>query len=731
MKPDSRRWLPRLWNPIGATSRAIRGATLVPLVVIVAVAALLDTVLATFRVSFHLAPAEMLTLAGRVLAGWALCGLVAWSLVRIATALRTPDSRLAAQVAAVLGAAAAAAAVRTADGGLPAEGYVAYLGRLALVFGAAGVATAVSIWLRGAGRAWVWTTALGAGAVWVVLVPIDDAGVSPGLRPQPLDDAAAARSGRDRHARDGLAVGADDSPGGATRVVRQGSEPSRYVDPATAPDIILLTIDTWRADTLGQHPHSIAPGTAPTLERWAGQGQYYAAAMAPVPLTGPSHAAMFSGRSPWSTGHLLNGERVDASVPWAPEALRASGYTTAAFVGSAMLHGDLGFVRGFDVYDDDMDGLAGWRRTIWSALSPPLGARDDRHARWERPGERTLERIDHWLSRAPPDRPVFVWVHLYEPHAPYEPAAGAPGTLHAGALPDPEDYEGHPSFGRPGRKMPAGMAQMLDRAPTNRDAGRGVFEAPSRFLDPPGAGELSARRDELLAQAGAYLGEVRCADDLASELERLLQLRRSSRNRAWIVAGDHGESLTEHHEYASHQRHVYQANLAVPLMVLHAADRGEDSGSTVDVPVSLEGVSGTLLRLAGQDPGGFPELPTSDDLDPRDTGVDAPAAIVLGPDHGPLPGRRLKAAAWDGHYKLIAVAQVDAADAWEEWYDTRADPAETALLDPASLPADVTGRLRRTTSHVLGETQLIGERAPRDIPRSMREAMRALGYVEP
>ena len=727
-----RLWISRRRHGEGDRQRHDPWSALAQLVACILIAALLDTTQAICRLAFPLSPEEVLSLAGRALTGWTLCGVAAWLLSRIATAVRSSGNRPAALAAAILAAAAAAATIRSASGGLPADGSVAFLGRLALVCGAATAATGISVWMRRLGRARAWSAMLGLAAAAAVLAPTKEFRISPGLRETP--DAAIPLDERGSQLRS-AADNASGSGGFRSRErppPRLQSRTLQTTDPTAAPDIVLLTIDTWRADTLGLHAHSIAPGTAPTLERWASQGRYYSAATAPIPLTGPSHAAMLSGLLPWETAHLLNGFQVDDSVPWAPERLQAAGYRTAAFLGSAMLDGALGFARGFDVYDDDMDGLAGWRRTVWSSLSLPRRARDQRHDRWERRGERTLERVERWLGSAPPERPLFLWVHLYEPHAPYEPpVALATETLRVDILPGPAAYAGHPSFGRPERRLSAGMALLLDRAPTGRATGDGVFDPPSRYRDPPGAEELARRHDELLTQARSYLGEVRRADELASELGLLLDNSRSGRNQAWIVAGDHGESLTEHHEYASHQRHVYQANLAVPLMVLHAADRGEDSGSTVDVPVSLEGVSGTLLRLAGQDPGGFPELPTSDDLDPRDTGVDAPAAIVLGPDHGPLPGRRLKAAAWDGHYKLIAVAQVDAADAWEEWYDTRADPAETALLDPASLPADVTGRLRRTTSHVLGETQLIGERAPRDIPRSMREAMRALGYVEP
>jgi len=632
--------------------------------------------------------------------------LAAWVTVRIVSAVRPLPLHSAALLSAVFASAAAAAVLRSVHGGLPPEGYGATVFRLTLVWGTGAGAIAMSTVLREPRQVLVWAIAIGLGALAAVCAPTRNVDVSPGLRSSPLD---------------------------AARSVERAQQPHRVaVDAATAPDVVLLTIDTWRADTLGLHPDSIAPGAAPTLERWASRGQFYSAALAPVPLTGPSHAAMLSGRAPWTTSHLLNGERVDGSIPWVPETLQAAGYRTAAFVGSAMLDGDLGFARGFEVYDDDMDGLAGWRRTVWSSLSPPRRARDQRHERWERRGEQTLERIERWLDSTPSGSPVFLWVHLYEPHAPYEPVAAIGAeTLRSGVLPGPSVYAGHPSFGRPERKVPAGVAQLLDRDTEWRAAGKSVFDPPSRFSEPPAEEELAERRDELLAQARDYLGEIARSDELAGQLERVLDRSRSERSRTWVVVGDHGESLTEHHEYASHQRHAYQANVAVPLLVLGGVGNGPSRGSTVEAPVSLTDVAGTLVHLSGLDPGGYRALPTSSDPRPDGSAVGVVGAIVSGPDHGPRPGKRVKAAAWDGRYKLIAAAEADSAGAWEEWYDTRVDPAEANVLDPASLPEDVTGRLRRTTADILGRLQSADERGSGDLPRSVRDAMRALGYVEP
>jgi hypothetical protein len=86
------------------------------------------------------------------------------------------------------------------------------------------------------------------------------------------------------------------------------------------------------------------------------------------PVTGPSHTTILTGRGPWEHGNLLNGLALPAGLPLLSEVLRSDGYATAAFVSGFVLDGDLGFARGFDVYDDDFAGTGAWRDTSPGAL---------------------------------------------------------------------------------------------------------------------------------------------------------------------------------------------------------------------------------------------------------------------------------------------------------------------------------------------------------------------------
>jgi len=191
------------------------------------------------------------------------------------------------------------------------------------------------------------------------------------------------------------------------------------------PNVILITIDTTRADRMGFLGSK--RGLTPNLDALARQSTVFTHAYSQVPLTAPSHATILTGTYPQF--HQVNdfGVRLAADLPYAPDILRLHGYRTAAFVGAMVLdpamHTAPGFDRGFDTYD------AGFHQ------GPP-GA--DRYSTTERRGSVVVAHALAWLAHqsltrasltAPskdkqPDQtraPFFVWVHLYDPHDPYDP----------------------------------------------------------------------------------------------------------------------------------------------------------------------------------------------------------------------------------------------------------------------------------------------------------------------
>ncbi len=177
--------------------------------------------------------------------------------------------------------------------------------------------------------------------------------------------------------------------------------------------VVLITLDTLRADHLGLYGSDVA---TPHLDAIAAQGALFERATAHVPLTRPSHVSLFTGRYPHETG--VRDNVTPAPVPAVPvlaEVLEAAGFRTAAFVSAVVLAGGSGLERGFDVYSDRFEA---------SPETPRPRVADTAQRR----GDQTVAEAVAWLDESVPasqlpDRGghgrLFLWVHLYDPHEPY------------------------------------------------------------------------------------------------------------------------------------------------------------------------------------------------------------------------------------------------------------------------------------------------------------------------
>ncbi|MEO8678273.1 MAG: sulfatase-like hydrolase/transferase [Vicinamibacterales bacterium] len=168
------------------------------------------------------------------------------------------------------------------------------------------------------------------------------------------------------------------------------------------PNILLITIDTLRADRLGK-------GFTPTIDRLASQGARFTAARSVVPLTLPAHVSIMTGQLPPAHGVRLNGAARLADRPTLAARLKAAGYRTRAVVGAFVLDRRFGLDAGFDEYDDRI------------ARDPE--AMDRLQA--DRRANDVIDRALALMQDTAADRPWFLWVHLYDPHAPYDPPAEA------------------------------------------------------------------------------------------------------------------------------------------------------------------------------------------------------------------------------------------------------------------------------------------------------------------
>jgi len=164
--------------------------------------------------------------------------------------------------------------------------------------------------------------------------------------------------------------------------------------PTVRPSILLVTLDTTRADAIG--PEAVLVET-PAFNALAARGQRFRQAYATVPETLPAHASMMTGLYPAGHGVHENARYLPATHAVVAERLKTVGYRTAAFVSSFVLARRFGLARGFDTYDEEL----------------PAG-------RPERTSADTTDRAVAFLAGSA-KQPLFLWVHYFDPHAPYTP----------------------------------------------------------------------------------------------------------------------------------------------------------------------------------------------------------------------------------------------------------------------------------------------------------------------
>lgn len=290
-------------------------------------------------------------------------------------------------------------------------------------------------------------------------------------------------------------------------VVLAGAACKQQQAPQTKqPNVVLISVDTLRRDHLPVYGYQ--RDTAPNLAEFAKSAVVFENAVAASTNTTPSHASMLTGLYPGSHGAVRNLYKIKDSVATLAEMLRERGYHCLGFVsGGTLKHEKTGLGRGFDVYDDG---------------KPKEG---------DQPAGVTFEVASRWLERAPREKPLFLFFHLFDPHYHYR----APGKYAHLFLP----------LGQKGYKYP--LLADLDRL-------RGLRPGGPR----PGEAEEYVSR---------YDGEIAYADHYLGELFKKLKKIGWYENSLILFTSDHGETLSERRWMFDHGGRAYDEQIRVPLVM--------------------------------------------------------------------------------------------------------------------------------------------------------------------
>jgi arylsulfatase A-like enzyme len=273
-------------------------------------------------------------------------------------------------------------------------------------------------------------------------------------------------------------------------------------DPAR-PDLILVSIDTLRADHLSSYGYPRP--TSPFMDELAARGLRWEHARAPSPWTLPSHLTLMSGWLPHHHGAVEDDIGIAPQVPLLAETVGGAGFTTAGFVATLYVSRKFGFERGFHHFDD------GGIRDSKQNLKGEVDATD------------VVDAALAWLRRREAGEPCFLFLHFYDVHYAYDP--------------------------------PAPYDTLFDRAPREDDP---TYRKYHHYLRHP------LEPAQLEHQVAQYDEAIRYVD---AELARLSEaLRAAGREATWIVTSDHGEELGERGSWG-HAHTLYPEQLRVPLIV--------------------------------------------------------------------------------------------------------------------------------------------------------------------
>ncbi|MHC4378549.1 MAG: sulfatase, partial [Planctomycetota bacterium] len=320
-----------------------------------------------------------------------------------------------------------------------------------------------------------------------------------------------------------------------------------------ADHLLLISIDTLRADALGSYGST--HGATPHLDRLSEQSVRFTNVWAPGPKTAPSHMTLFTGLPPriHGVGNLKTSgsPRLSVDIATLPELLANAGFATAGFTGGGNVKGELGFDRGFEIYDDQGQTLP-----------------------------KKLPKVTNWLQRRGlQEDHWFAFVHTYQVHDPY--------------LPAPEFAERFADPDYPGKIL--GTREALGAAIEGGDDLAPRSRGNDRFV-----ANFWRRVDEESETDLAYLHQLYTAGVAEMDRDLGVTLRRWDSNGLLedalvVLTSDHGEEFGEHGRTMHHQ--LWVETMSVPLLV--RLPDGTGAVRTVERPVQHVDLLPSLLDLLG------------------------------------------------------------------------------------------------------------------------------------
>lgn len=392
-----------------------------------------------------------------------------------------------------------------------------------------------------------------------------------------------------------------------------------YADVATTPppNVLIVLFDSLRADHT--EPYGATPGSTPGIARLAAEGCTFKDVLTPSSFTPCVISTMMTTAMPWEHGVLGRSAELPESLPYLPQLLHDHGYYTVGITQNGHISSAFGFARGYDQYHEiyrDADrkwdkartqGPAQFANRVWDTLLKPS---------MEGAGK----------------KPFFVYLHLIDPHGPYDAPAPYSQRYFSGTPPIPN---------------------------TTPDTINAILK-----------GSIPATPENIAYLESQYHGEVAYMDEVLSGLMTRLDQSGVTKNTVVVFLSDHGEAFWEH-QSLHHWLTLYEEVLRVPLIIRFPGH--VPANSTIARPASLYDLPQTLLTLLG--------MPTLSSIHGQDLfDAEKPHPPRLGALR-PYMGADYRLYAQDGALKLIESGQ--GGNASFELFNLKNDAAEKLNLWPA------------------------------------------------